>query len=94
MSVSPRGDWFVTTSRDKQLRVFDFPSGKLRRTYDESTAVYTHSSVAGSTVSHLSDHDLGRRLATERELDGDADALSQWNAVFDESGNFLVLCYH
>lgn len=91
MSVSPRGDSFAVTSRDKQIRIFDFLSGKLRRTYNESSAVYSaNSAMASSTVGHLSEHDLGRRLATERELEADTDSLSQCNCVFDDSGNLLV----
>jgi WD40 repeat protein len=90
VSVSPRGDLFVITSSDKQIRVFNFRTGKLHRAYNESSAVYTHTSVATSTISHLSEHDLGRRLATEREIEADADALAHCNAVFDDSGNFLV----
>lgn len=90
ITVSPRGDLFAVTSSDKQIRVFDFCSGKLRRGYNESSAVYAHTSVASSTASHLSEHDLGRRLATEREIESDTDALARCNAVFDDSGNFLV----
>jgi hypothetical protein len=39
------------------------------------------------------DHDMGRRQATEKELESSgSDALPYWNTVFDESGNFLVIC--
>ena len=32
--------YFFILIRDKQLRVFDFKKGKLRRKYDESVQVY------------------------------------------------------
>jgi peptidylprolyl isomerase domain and WD repeat-containing protein 1 len=40
LSVSPLGDQFAVTSRDKIIRVFDFARGKLKRKYDESVAAY------------------------------------------------------
>ena len=43
LAISPTGTLFVTTSRDKQLRVFDFKKGKLTRKYDESVAAYSSS---------------------------------------------------
>ncbi|CAM9800719.1 unnamed protein product [Pylaiella littoralis] len=59
---SPDGKSMAVTARDKQVRVFDFRSGKLRRKYDES-----------------------RRAKA-------SDALDMQNAVFDESGHFLIYC--
>lgn len=40
IAVSQQGNAFATTSRDKQIRVFDFSSGKLRRQYDETNTSY------------------------------------------------------
>ena len=49
---------------------------------------------AGTAVYKLDDMDFGRRLAVERELDrdesGPGGALRTANAVWDESGNFLL----
>jgi hypothetical protein len=39
---------------------------------------------------YLSEQDMGRRRATEREFESDEKSLREWNALFDESGNFLV----
>ena len=39
MQVSQDGTKFVTFSTDRRLRVFDFKSGKLKRSYDESLEV-------------------------------------------------------
>jgi peptidylprolyl isomerase domain and WD repeat-containing protein 1 len=38
--ISPTGDRFVVTTRDKQIRVFDFASGKLKLQVDESARSY------------------------------------------------------
>ena len=49
---------------------------------------------AGTAVYQLDDMDFGRRLAVERELDrdeaGPGGVLRTANAVWDESGNFLM----
>jgi hypothetical protein len=47
--ISPRCNLFVVTSTDKQIRLFDFCSGKLRRKYDESVRAY-QVPVPGATV--------------------------------------------
>lgn len=87
IAVSPTGTHFATTSRDKQIRLFDFKRGKLTRKYDESVGVYT-----GSTGSqHVGDTLLlGKKQAVERELEASPEALALCNVAFDESGNFLV----
>jgi peptidylprolyl isomerase domain and WD repeat-containing protein 1 len=49
---------------------------------------------AGTAVFKLDDMDFGRRLAAERELDmresGPGGMLRTANAVWDESGNFVL----
>jgi peptidylprolyl isomerase domain and WD repeat-containing protein 1 len=74
---------FVTTSaQDRQIRVFDFASGKLIKKYDESLkAAQEMQARSGSNIEeadriagdiHLDDMEFGRRLATERDLDASA----------------------
>lgn len=89
IASSQQGLIFATTSVDKKIRIFDFKTGKLRRKYDEAATVY---SGGGSTVSALGidSLDLGRRVAVEKELESLPDILCRSNAVFDESGNFLI----
>ena len=48
------------------------------------------SGVGGARSGSYESLDLGRRLAIERELEANEDSLALGNAVFDESGNFLV----
>lgn len=94
LTVSPRGDSFAVASQDRIIRLFDFFSGKLRRKYDESISAYQNGklvlpgqSAAGGSIDQL---ELGRRLATERELVATTDLTGVGNIVFDESGNFLI----
>jgi peptidylprolyl isomerase domain and WD repeat-containing protein 1 len=74
---------FVTISAsDRQVRVYDFASGKMLAKYDESLKAAQEmqaraGSKEGEQVSdagevHLDDMEFGRRLATERDLDSSA----------------------
>jgi peptidylprolyl isomerase domain and WD repeat-containing protein 1 len=40
IAISPIGDKFVVTSVDKQIRVFDYGTGKLKLQIDESAQSY------------------------------------------------------
>ncbi|ORY51823.1 hypothetical protein BCR33DRAFT_752713 [Rhizoclosmatium globosum] len=83
---------FVTFGfEDRQIRVFSFATGKLLRKYDESLAVVSEMQQAGTAVYKLDDMEFGRRMATEREIEkvkGGQSATA--NAVFDESGHFII----
>lgn len=73
---------FVAMSAlDRQVRVFQFASGKLLKKYDESLKAATDLQSRTSLVEdderdaaeiHLDDMEFGRRLATERDLDASA----------------------
>eukprot|EP00250_Pteridium_aquilinum_P011322 c19990_g2_i1 orf=539-2413(-) len=89
LEVSPDGKQFVTTSPDRRLRVFWFMTGKLRRTYDESLEVAQDLQRSDARLYRLDAIDFGRRLAVEREIEKTEKAPLP-NAVFDESGNFLL----
>ena len=71
---------FALASR--RVRVFRFQTGKLRRTYDELQR-------GESELYNLEPIDFGRRLAGEKDLIADTEA-PQPNAIFDESGNFII----
>ena len=93
VAVAPTGLIFSTFSSDKQIRVFDFAKGKLLRKYDESVAVYSKAAADGATSSvsaGLDALELGRRQATERELEASPESLALCNMTFDESGHFLA----
>lgn len=90
MTISPTGHQFAIFSfPDRKIRVFDFPTGKLYRTYDESIATITDMQQTSTGLFHLDDVEFGRRLAVERELDHPM-VQPRINVVFDETGNFIL----
>eukprot|EP00793_Prasinoderma_coloniale_P006994 PRCOL_00001826-RA len=100
LELSRDGEQFAVVSADRKVRVFWFASGKLRRCYDEGEAAMAETQRSGSDSYQLDPIDFGQRLARERELGlhwdatapgKDANTQPQFpNAVFDESGNFLL----
>jgi len=90
VAVSPSGDQFATISfPDRKIRVFDFASAKLHRSYDESIETITAMQQAGTALQKLEEVEFGRRIAVERDLDNPA-VRSRINLVFDESGHFIL----
>ncbi|GMF58391.1 unnamed protein product [Phytophthora fragariaefolia] len=85
VDVSADGKSFVVTAKDCHIRVFRFATGKMRRKYDESLAVFEDAQADGTI--HLDAIDFGRRAAVEREL-ANSDEVS--NCIFDESGHFIL----
>lgn len=74
---------------DRQVRLFKFLRGKMFREYDESLQAVSEMQQAGTTIHHLDDMEFGRRLAVEKELEKSNQARFV-NAVFDNSGNFII----
>lgn len=90
ITISPSGTQFATFSfPDRKVRVFDFPTGKLYRTYDESIATIMEMQQAGTALQKLEDVEFGRRLAVERELELPA-VKPRINVIFDETGHFIM----
>jgi peptidylprolyl isomerase domain and WD repeat-containing protein 1 len=91
ITISPTGTQFATFSfPDRKVRVFDFATGKLYRTYDESIQTVTEMQQAGTLSSEpLEAVEFGRRIAVERELEN-ALVRNRANVIFDESGNFIL----
>ncbi|GFR48933.1 hypothetical protein Agub_g10939, partial [Astrephomene gubernaculifera] len=91
LEVSRDGQQFAAVCGDRRVRVFKFGSGKLRRVYDESLEAANEVQRSGGEMFQLEDIDFGRRMAVERELGAAAEETrGSVNAVFDESGNFLL----
>lgn len=89
LSISPTGQHFATVSfPDRQVRVFDFASGKLYRKYDESLGTISDMQQAGTAIYPLETVEFGRRLAAEREVENPV-TIPRVNVVFDESGHFI-----
>ena len=90
LTISPTGKQFATFSfPDRKIRIFDFATGKLHRTYDESIATLQEMQQAGTAVTQLEDIEFGRRLGIERDLDQPS-TRSRMNVIFDETGNFIL----
>ena len=90
LTISPSGHQFVAYSLpDRKIRLFEFGTAKLHRTYDESLQVIEEMQQAGTALQKLDDVDFGRRLAAEREIETPT-IKSKVNVIFDESGHFLL----
>jgi peptidylprolyl isomerase domain and WD repeat-containing protein 1 len=90
ITISPSGSRFATYSLpDRKIRVFDFPTGKLYRTYDESMQTIEEMQQAGTALQKLDDVEFGRRLAIEREIEMST-LKNNANVIFDESGHFIL----
>ena len=90
ITMSPSGHQFAAFSfPDRRVRIFDFVSGKLHRSYDESLTTITDMQQAGTALQKLEEVEFGRRMATERELDNPV-VRSRVNVVFDETGHFIL----
>ncbi|KAE9985184.1 hypothetical protein EG328_007724 [Venturia inaequalis] len=89
ITISPTGTQFATFSfPDRKVRVFDFASGKLYRTYDESIATINEMQQAGTAWKTLEDAEFNRRMQIEKEIEDPA-LRSSINVIFDETGNFI-----
>jgi peptidylprolyl isomerase domain and WD repeat-containing protein 1 len=90
ITISPTGKQFATYSfPDRKIRIFEFATGKLYRTYDESIETITTMQQAGTAVQHLEDMEFGRRIGIERDLDQPT-IRSRLNVIFDETSNFIL----
>jgi peptidylprolyl isomerase domain and WD repeat-containing protein 1 len=90
ITISPTGKQFATYSfPDRKIRIFEFATGKLYRTYDESIETITTMQQAGTAVQHLEDMEFGRRIGIERDLDQPT-VRSRLNVIFDETSNFIL----
>lgn len=91
LTISPSGTQFATFSfPDRKVRIFDFATGKLYRTYDESISTISEMQQAGTLSSEpLEAVDFGRRIAVERELENPS-SRNKINVIFDESSHFIL----
>ncbi|KAF7730577.1 Peptidyl-prolyl cis-trans isomerase cyp15 [Apophysomyces ossiformis] len=90
LTFSPDQLHFVTMSfPDRQVRLFKFLTGKIYRKYDESLHIISEMQQAGTALYKLDDMEFGRRLAVDKELEKSSQSQCV-NAVFDESGNFVI----
>jgi peptidylprolyl isomerase domain and WD repeat-containing protein 1 len=90
LNFSLDGSKFVAFgSADGQVRVFRFADAKMIRKYDESMETVAEMQQAGTLPHKMDDMEFGRRMAFEKEM-GKSPQRSTLNAIFDESGNFIL----
>jgi peptidylprolyl isomerase domain and WD repeat-containing protein 1 len=90
LTISPDGNQFATFSfPDRKIRIFEFASGKLHRTYDESLKVMEEMQQAGTALVKLDNAEFQRRMGVEKELDTPS-LQNKANIIFDESGHFII----
>lgn len=90
ITISPTGKQFATFSfPDRKIRIFDFASGKLARTYDESIQTITDMQQAETAIVHLEESEFKRRLLGEREIELPR-VRNRINVIFDETGYFIM----
>ncbi|KAG8696519.1 hypothetical protein FRC09_008415 [Ceratobasidium sp. 395] len=92
LTFSPNSSHFVTlsSSTDRQVRIFNTLTGKMTRRYDESLTAIQEMQQAGTSAHKLDDMEFGRRLAVEREIEKDPRVLASISAVWDESGTLVL----
>lgn len=90
LDISHDGEYFVTYGlQDRLVRIWKFKTAKVIKIYSEQLNIAEEMQQANTALVKLDNMEFGRRLAIERELDTSTDA-SWANAVFDESGNFVL----
>jgi len=86
LNFSNDGQQFVTTSRDRKIRIFRFLTGKKIRVLDENLKTFTEMQQGKQVLPNM---EFGRRMAAERELEK-SDASKYVNPIFDETGYFIL----
>ncbi|PVU86047.1 hypothetical protein BB560_006823 [Smittium megazygosporum] len=82
LCFSPDFSMFSSTSSDSKIRVFEFTSGKLLLSIDESIS-------NTKLVPGIDEMEFGRKLAVEREL-LKSPSISSSRAIFDSSSSYLL----
>lgn len=106
ITISPSQESFAAFSQpDRQVRIFDFPTGKLHRCYDESIKTLTTLHQAADEDHKMDPIQFGKRLAVEKDIDArtlpgvNAEASPTdtsvvpsgvTNVIFDETGYFIL----
>lgn len=91
LTLSPTGSHFATFSLpDRQVRIFEFATGKLYRAYNECLTIAEDLHHTKSAPIELTEVEFGRRIALERDVESES-VRRRANVIFDESGKFIFL---
>jgi peptidylprolyl isomerase domain and WD repeat-containing protein 1 len=95
LTISKDGKYFGMYCRDRNYRVFNFKSGKLYKTYNESLKFYVENyhNILKNDTTRLEKHDFDKRLLNEKEIEKlvekHYDIFPNMNLQFDETGHFI-----
>uniref|UniRef100_F1L033 peptidylprolyl isomerase n=1 Tax=Ascaris suum TaxID=6253 RepID=F1L033_ASCSU len=87
--IAPNGRLFAAVGTDRRIRVFNFSTGKLIKTIDETLQSYLEQAKLNKNFG-LQNMEWNRRVALERELDRDENTFQHMSICFDETSNFLI----
>ena len=88
--MSPTGEQFATISfPDRKIRIFNFASGKLYRTYDESIQTISDMQQTDTIIQKFDNAEFSKRLAVEKDLSNNTN-VTHANVIFDETGHFIL----
>jgi len=93
LTVSPNGRFMAMMCKDKVIRIFNFLTGKIYKTYNESVKHYfeNYNEIVSNDKLKIDKSDYDKRLVLEREIEKYIDVLPGLNAQFDDSNKFI--CY-
>jgi len=86
MSLSPKEDSVVFMAPDRKIRIFRLLTGKITAVIDESLGHYTELQQVSQVLNPM---EFGKKVAVEKDI-ARAGASKYNNAIFDDSGNFLI----
>ncbi|VDK61242.1 unnamed protein product [Anisakis simplex] len=87
--IAPDGRRFAAVGIDRRIRIFDFMTGKLQKTIDETLQSYMEQAKLNKHFG-LQNMEWNRRVALEKELDRDENTFQHMSICFDETSNFLI----
>lgn len=88
LAISPNGKLFAVYCADRYVRVFQYLTGRLLHTYDETFTLYDRVQEDPTSAFRLERLEYHRRMALEHELD--RSELSQSGLDFDDSSTILI----
>ena len=89
VTISPNGELFAVYCSDRYIRVFEYLSGALLHTYDETLELYARIQEDPGSPFRLERIEFMRRMAVERELDR-PDQPHAPGIDFDDSSTILI----
>ena len=90
LAVSPTSHHYVCTATDHIVRIFHFQTSLVVSSFDLNLPSPSHSLPETHPLSSLPKQQCDRRIARERALASYPDSFALANAVFDETGVYVI----